>query len=117
MKPFSLNPPTAWAPGRSPSVPPAARAADLALAARVPLRRQDEVVLAQPADRVGPEREPHLAPGEEDVGMVAFRFGHLSHPVDEFQGLPEVLETVLLLQVVLVDHRPATVDSSEEPAR
>jgi len=57
---------------------------------------------------VGPDRERHFAPGQRDVGMVAFRFGHFPHPVGELQGLPEVIEGVLLLEMVVIYPPPAT---------
>src|SRR5262249_18539441 len=73
---------------------------------RVALGREDKVAFRQSVDFVRPDLHLRSPPGEEDVRMVALLFGDGANAVHEVQGLHEVLEPVLLLEVVVVDHAP-----------
>ena len=86
-------------------------------ATSIRLRRQNEIVLAQASHRVGPQGHLHPSPGEEDVGVMPLALGDLAQAVDEVERLAEVLEAELLLQVVLVGHRPAELELAEQLAQ
>src|SRR5689334_16517993 len=55
----------------------------------VDLCRQDEVVLAQAADRVRPEVDAEGAVGQVEVGVVALRLGQVGDPIDELHARHE----------------------------
>src|SRR5688572_22974374 len=74
----------------------------------VDLRRADEIVLVQPADRVRLIADAHVAPAAFDVGMVVFGVGDVRHGVDEAHGTVEVGELELALQgLAVLDDLPA----------
>src|SRR5829696_277371 len=67
---------------------------------------EDEVALCKAVYFMRVDRNVSVAPAEAHVGVVPLLFGELAHPVDEVQGLPEVLEPEAAAQVVLLDHLP-----------
>src|SRR3712207_7873724 len=58
----------------------------------VHLGGEDKVALGETAYLVGEDRDLCPAPAEGDVGVVGLPLCQFAHPVDELQGLPEVLE-------------------------
>src|SRR5271157_2001727 len=75
----------------------------------VDLRRQDEVVLAQSTDGVGPELDGNLTIAfEMQVGMMTFLFGQGRNVVEEFHAGDEVPDRpVPPDSLPIVDQRPA----------
>src|SRR5713101_1942948 len=58
----------------------------------VDLRRQDEIVLGEPAGRVSPEPDRHRAVADEHVRMVLLGLGDSSDPVHKVDARHEPLE-------------------------
>ena len=59
----------------------------------VDLGRQDEIVLRQAADRMGPQLDRHVAITlDVQVRMMAVRFGHQGTTVEEVDAGREVLD-------------------------
>src|SRR5258706_15737772 len=73
----------------------------------VDLRGEDEVALGQAVDLVRPDRHAHLSIRQIDVGVMPLLFGNSTDLVREGQGTLEILERERLLDVVIVDDRPA----------
>src|SRR5215472_4888807 len=72
----------------------------------VDLGCQDEIVFRQAVDRMRPEGDLHLAPGEKEVGVVALFLRQLADAVHELKGLTKIGKNELLGDVVLVGHGP-----------
>ena len=51
---------------------------------------QNEINFAETIDRVGPDPDLHLAPGEGNVGMMGEFLGQGCHSIDMFQGTGKV---------------------------
>src|SRR3712207_6625638 len=73
----------------------------------VHLRREDEIVLAQPVYAVGEDRDLGPPPAEADVRVVALLLRQLAHPVHEPKRPPEVPEAEVFPEVVSFDDLPA----------
>ena len=65
-----------------------------------------KVALRQAIDLVRPDLDLALAPGEIEIGMVAFRFCHGAHLVHVGQGLGEILERIQALKMAGLVQRP-----------
>src|SRR6266478_1549258 len=59
----------------------------------VDLAGHDEVVLVQPFDLLGAQRDGRVAPAEADVGVMAFALGQLADVVDERERFAEVAKS------------------------
>src|SRR5690606_1132498 len=73
----------------------------------VSLGGEHEVALGQAIDGVGPDPEPRAPPAELDVGVVPLLLGDRADPVHERERGGEVWKTVLLVEMVPLDHLPA----------
>jgi hypothetical protein len=69
--------------------------------------RKDEIVLAQAADRVGPDLDNDFSPTQVDLRVMPLFLRHRANTVGEIQGFLEVAERVRLPQVMLLHHVPA----------
>ena len=67
---------------------------------------QHEVAFAQSIDRVRPDGELHLSPGEKDVGVVVLLFSEFADFVGEVEGLAEIGEFELAFEMMLGDDCP-----------
>ena len=68
---------------------------------------QDEVVFAEALDRVRGQFDFHLAPGQENIGVVPFRLGQFAHAIGELQGLSEIRELEALGDLHLLEQFPS----------
>ena len=57
---------------------------------------------------MGPDGQPDQAPGQKDVRVMPLGFRQFADSVGELERLPEILELLLLFQVVLLQHTPAS---------
>ena len=56
---------------------------------------------------MGEDLQLHLAPGQEDVGMMSLLFGQGSDPVDEVQGRQEIGQGPGLPQMMVITRWPS----------
>ncbi len=78
----------------------------LVLIQPVNLRGQHEIVFGEAVDPVSKNRDLYLAPGKQEIGMVALVFRHRASAVDEVEGVLKIRETEHTEQVVTVGHVP-----------
>src|SRR5262245_31130539 len=69
------------------------------LVRRVDPRGEDEIIPRQSLDLVGPELHAHLAPAQEQVGMMLLLLGNRADPVGELQRAAKIFERVRLLEM------------------
>ena len=69
----------------------------------VDLGCQDEVVFAQPANRVSPNFDPHLSIFfEVKVGVMSFGFRNFTNGVEEVERLDEVFHSPVFADALVV---------------
>jgi hypothetical protein len=66
----------------------------------VNLGGHDEVVLMQPLDLLGLQRDRRVAPTEADIRMMAFRFREFTNLLNKGQRLPEIAKPEAPLDAV-----------------
>ena len=79
----------------------------LALKSLVDFGRQDEVAFGEPVDLVGPGGDVHFAPGQAQVGMMAFLLGDGAGAIYEIERRLEIREQEPLRKVMLLHYSPA----------
>jgi hypothetical protein len=70
------------------------------------LRRHNEVAFGEPANFVGVDLHAHFPPGQAQIRMVPFLFGHRAHLVHEVEPRLEIGKRKALSQVMLLDDFP-----------
>ena len=76
----------------------------------IDLGGQDEVAFRQAIDLVSPDRESNHTPCQVDIWVVSLGFSQLSDSVGECEGLPEVFESKLFLQMMLFNGSPVATE-------
>jgi hypothetical protein len=64
-----------------------------------------EVVLVQPINLLGLQRDSRVAPTKSDIGMMAFDFCKLTNLLDKAKCLSEVLEPEVPLDPTSIVHQ------------
>jgi len=72
----------------------------------VDLRGHDEVTFRKAVDLMRPQRDPGLAPREQNVGMVALFLGQRADAIYEGERFDEIGKGKCTVKVMLVDHVP-----------
>ena len=76
----------------------------------IDLGGQDEVAFRQAIDLVSPDRESNHTPCQVDIWVVSLGFSQHSDSVGECEGLPEVFESKLSLQMMLFNGSPVATE-------
>ena len=69
----------------------------------IDLRRHNEVAFGEPANLVGVDLHAHLPPGQAQIRMVPFLFGHRTYPVQEVEPRLEVRKRKSLGDMMFFD--------------
>jgi hypothetical protein len=64
-----------------------------------------EVVLMQPLNLLGLQRDSRIAPTKTDIGMMAFGFCEFTNLLDKAKRLPEILEPEVPLDSTSIVHQ------------
>jgi hypothetical protein len=72
----------------------------------IDLRRHNEVALGEPANLVGVDLHAHFPPGQAQIRMMTFLFGHRAHAVHEVEPRLEIGKQKALGEVMLLDNLP-----------